>query len=171
MDYHRHYGVDVRVARIFNTYGPGMHPFDGRVVSNFIVQAITGEDLTVYGDGQQTRSFCYVDDLVEGMLAFMKQDVHTGPMNLGNPAELPVQELAEQILELTQSESKIVQCPLPGNDPKKRRPDTTRAQEYINWSPQVRLREGLIETIRYFRSLDLSKFHRLTRNTDRPLQS
>jgi UDP-glucuronate decarboxylase len=158
-DYHRQHGVDVRVGRIFNTYGPRMHPEDGRVVSNFIVQALRGEPLTVYGDGSQTRSFCYADDLVEAFLRFMAvEGPCPGPINLGNPGEFTVRELAEQVIELTDSRSRIVRKPLPSDDPKQRRPDITVARETLGWEPKVALREGLARTIAYFeRQLSLGQ--------------
>ncbi len=150
-DYHRQHGVAIKVARIFNTYGPRMHPNDGRVVSNFIVQALRGEPITLYGDGQQTRSFCYVDDLVEGLIALMSTpgDV-TGPINLGNPGEFTIRELAETIIDLTGSASELVHKPLPADDPRQRRPDITKAHDVLGWAPTVALREGLTRTIAYF---------------------
>jgi len=152
MAYHRHHGVDTRIVRIFNTYGPRMRPHDGRVVSNFIVQALTGEPLTLYGDGTQTRSFCYVDDEVEGIFRlFMHGDAE--PTNIGNPDEYTVKELAEMVLELTGSKSELVHLPLPTDDPKVRKPDITRARETLGWEPRVPVREGLTKTIEYFRSL------------------
>lgn len=151
-DYHRYYGVDIKVIRIFNTYGPNMHPQDGRVVSNFIVQALNGEDITIYGDGKQTRSFCYVDDLVRGMMLMMNlESAFVGPVNLGNPAEFTMLELAEMILKLTGSKSKLVFKPLPQDDPKQRCPDISLANTKLSWSPKVTLEEGLIRTIDYFR--------------------
>jgi UDP-glucuronate decarboxylase len=153
-DYHRQHGVDVRVGRIFNTYGPRMHPEDGRVVSNFIVQALRGEPITVYGDGSQTRSFCYVDDLIEAFVRYMRRDGPCpGPINLGNPAEFTVKQLAEQVIALTNSSSRIVYKPLPADDPKQRRPDIRVAREKLDWQPQVPLREGLKRTIEYFDQL------------------
>ena len=149
-DYHRQNGVDIRVVRIFNTYGPRMLMNDGRVVSNFVVQALQGEDLTLYGDGQQTRSFCYVDDLVEAMIRMMGQDEETGPVNLGNPGEFTIRQLAELVVELTGSKSQIVRRPLPQDDPTRRRPDISRARELLGWEPTVQLREGLERTIAYF---------------------
>ncbi len=150
-DYHRENKVDIRVVRIFNTYGPRMHPNDGRVVSNFIVQALRGDDLTIYGDGTQTRSFCYVDDLIEGFVRFMAQTETVGPMNLGNPGEFTMLQLAELTLKLVGGKSKIVFKPLPADDPKQRRPDITLAQRVLKWEPQVPLEEGLKRTIEYFR--------------------
>jgi len=150
-DYHRENGVDVRVIRIFNTYGPRMHPNDGRVVSNFIVQALRGEDLTVYGDGSQTRSFCYVDDLVDGMIGVMNQEEEVGPVNLGNAGEFTIRELAEKVIEKTGSASRIVEEPLPEDDPTQRRPDTSLAEKLISWAPKVELDEGLERTTAYFR--------------------
>jgi UDP-glucuronate decarboxylase len=154
MDYHRQNKVDVRIIRIFNTYGPYMRPDDGRVVSNFIVQALQGEDLTIYGDGSQTRSFQYVDDLIEGMIRMMATGDFTGPVNLGNPGEFTMLELAEKIIRLTHSSSRISYRPLPTDDPKQRKPDITLAQTKLNgWTPQVPLEEGLKPTIAYFRDL------------------
>ncbi len=153
-DYHRQHKLKIKVARIFNTYGPRMHPNDGRVVSNFIVQALRGEDITIYGDGSQTRSFCYVDDMIEGFVRLMNSPDHiTGPVNLGNPTEFSILELARLCIELTDSKSKIAFLPLPTDDPKQRRPDITYAIKHLNWHPKVPLREGLIETIQYFRHL------------------
>jgi UDP-glucuronate decarboxylase len=152
-DYHRENKVDVRVIRIFNTYGPRMLSNDGRVVSNFIVQALRGEDLTVYGDGSQTRSFCYVDDLVEGFIRFMNQDECVGPMNLGNPGEFTMLQLAEKVLSLVGGPSKICHKPLPQDDPKQRRPDITLAKKILNWEPQVALDQGLEKTIAYFKKI------------------
>ena len=152
-DYHRQHGVDIRVARIFNTYGPRMHPRDGRVISNFIVQALSNEDITIYGDGQQTRSFCYVDDLVEALILLMAEDALHDPVNLGNPSEFTIQELAETILRLTGSRSKIVHRPLPSDDPRQRQPDIGRAQTKLSWKPKVQLADGLKETVRYFTTL------------------
>jgi UDP-glucuronate decarboxylase len=151
-DYHRENKVDIRVIRIFNTYGPRMHPNDGRVVSNFIVQALKGEDLTIYGDGTQTRSFCYVDDLIEGFVRFMAQSETVGPMNLGNPGEFTMLQLAEKTLALVGGKSKIVHKPLPADDPKQRKPDITLAKKILKWEPAVALDEGLKRTIAYFRS-------------------
>ena len=150
-DYHRENGVDVRVIRIFNTYGPRMHPNDGRVVSNFIVQALKGEDLTVYGDGSQTRSFCYATDLVEGMVRLMNQEKVVGPVNVGNPGEFTIRELAEQVLAKVGSASQIIEKPLPEDDPLQRRPDISLAQEALDWKPTVDLDEGLDKTIDYFK--------------------
>jgi len=150
MDYHRQNGVDVRIIRIFNTYGPRMAVNDGRVVSNFIVQALRGEDITVYGDGGQTRSFCYVDDLVEGMVRMMGTDGFTGPVNLGNPAETTILEFARRIIALTGSRSHIVFRPLPADDPKQRQPDISLARERLGWEPQVDVETGLQRTIDYF---------------------
>ncbi len=150
-DYVRQHRLAAKVVRIFNTYGPRMHPSDGRVVSNFIIQALKGEDITLYGDGQQTRSFCYVDDLVEGFLRMMATDpAQTGPVNLGNPAEFTIRELATLVLELTGSPSKLVFRPLPADDPKQRKPDIRVAEAVLGWRPTVRLREGLTRTIAYF---------------------
>jgi UDP-glucuronate decarboxylase len=150
-DYHRQHGLTIKVARIFNTYGPRMHPNDGRVVSNFIVQALQNQPITVYGDGSQTRSFCYVDDLIEGMLRFMATGPEvTGPLNLGNPGEFTILELAQTIIDLTGSSSTIVHRPLPQDDPIRRRPDITQAKDLLGWEPRVPLREGLLRTIAYF---------------------
>ena len=150
-DYYRENGVDIRVVRIFNTYGPRMHPNDGRVVSNFIMQALQNEPLTIYGTGEQTRSFCYVDDLVAGLMAMMEQEETAGPVNLGNPAEMTMRELAEKVVELTGSSSEFAVEPLPEDDPRQRRPDITRARELLNWSPKCDLETGLEKTIGYFR--------------------
>jgi UDP-glucuronate decarboxylase len=152
-DYHRQNGVDIRVVRIFNTYGPRMHPRDGRVVSNFIVQALSGEPITLYGDGNQTRSFCYVDDMVDGLLAMMNQSTEIGPLNLGNPAEFTIRQLAEMVLRLTGSNSEIVYRPLPQDDPVQRQPDILKAKRALGWEPTVTLEDGLKETIAYFRKL------------------
>ncbi|MBN2036188.1 MAG: SDR family oxidoreductase [Chitinispirillaceae bacterium] len=150
-DYHRQNGVDIRVVRIFNTYGPRMHPNDGRVVSNFIVQALKGEPLTLYGDGTQTRSFCYVDDLVEAMVRMMNREDCTGPINIGNPHEFTIKELAEKIVMITRSRSPIVSQPLPADDPQQRRPDISLARERLGWEPGIDLDQGLARTIDYFR--------------------
>ena len=150
-DYHRQNGVDIRVIRIFNTYGPRMLANDGRVVSNFIVQALRGEDITIYGDGQQSRSFCYVSDLVEGFIRFMNQEVEVGPMNLGNPGEFTMLELARQVLAKVGGSSQIVHKPLPADDPKQRQPDITLARRALGWEPTIPLSEGLDKTIDYFR--------------------
>ena len=151
-DYYRQHKVQIKVARIFNTYGPRMHPNDGRVVSNFIVQALQGRDITIYGDGRQTRSFCFVSDLVDGLMRLMNSDdAITGPINLGNPGEFTMLELAEKVIELTGSTSKITHKPLPQDDPRKRRPDITRANEQLQWRPKVTLEDGLRPTIEYFR--------------------
>lgn len=153
-DYHRQHGLEIKVARIFNTYGPRMHPADGRVVSNFIVQALKGEPITIYGEGLQTRSFCYRDDLVEGFIRLMAtgKDV-TGPINLGNPGEFTMIELAEAVIDLTGSASKLTFLPLPADDPKQRQPDITKAREILGWEPKVKLRDGLTHTIAYFDQL------------------
>jgi UDP-glucuronate decarboxylase len=151
-DYHRQNKVDIRVVRIFNTYGPRMHPNDGRVVSNFIVQALKNEDITVFGDGTQTRSFCYVDDLIEGMIRMMNgPDDFIGPVNLGNPNELTILELAEKVIKITNSKSKIVSAPLPQDDPRQRQPDITLAEERLGWKPETDLKDGLEKTIQYFK--------------------
>ena len=156
-DYWRQHGLAIKVARIFNTYGPRMHPNDGRVVSNFIVQALKGADITIYGDGTQTRSFCYVDDLVAGMIRMMDtpQDV-TGPINIGNPTEFTILELAQHVLELTGSRSRLIFKPLPQDDPKQRQPDITLAKALLDWSPVTQLPDGLKRTISYFRALELT---------------
>lgn len=152
-DYHRRHNVDIRVIRIFNTYGPRMNASDGRVVSNFIVQALKGEDITIYGDGQQTRSFCYVDDLIEGMVRMMNCEDFTGPVNIGNPGEFTMLELARKVIELTGSKSKLVYMPLPSDDPMQRRPVIDLAKEKLGWEPTVALEQGLERTIAYFRSV------------------
>ena len=153
-DYHRQHRIEIKVARIFNTYGPRMHPNDGRVVSNFIVQALKGEPITIYGDGSQTRSFCYVDDLVEGFLRLMAAPKGlTGPVNLGNPGEFTIKQLAELAVELTGSKSRIVYLPLPQDDPKQRRPDISQAQQHLDWTPTIALHDGLQQTIAYFDKL------------------
>ena len=153
-DYHRQHALDIRVARIFNTYGPNMHPNDGRVVSNFIVQALTGSPITIYGEGAQTRSFCYVDDLIEGFVRLMNVEGGvTGPINLGNPAEVTILELAELVIELTGSRSRIVRRPLPQDDPTQRKPVIESAHRLLDWSPQVPIDEGLTKTIAYFDGL------------------
>ena len=155
-DYHRQYGVNIKVARIFNTYGPNMQKNDGRVVSNFIVQALEGKNITIYGDGTQTRSFCFVSDLVEGIVRLMNSDKSIkGPVNIGNPSEFTVKQLAEMIIEMTNSKSMIVYKPLPEDDPKKRKPDITLAKRVLNWSPSVELYYGLEKTIKYFEEYPL----------------
>jgi len=165
MDYHRMNKVNIRIVRIFNTYGPRMHPYDGRVVSNFIRQALAGEDITIFGDGSQTRSFCYRDDLVEGMLRMMNApDSVIGPINIGNPGEFTILELAELVLELTGSKSKIVRRPLPDDDPTKRRPDISLAQKHLAWEPKVPLREGLAKTIAWFKTIDPDAYRPPTPN-------
>lgn len=161
-DYHRQHRLRIKVARIFNTYGPRMHPNDGRVVSNFIVQALRGAPITIYGDGSQTRSFCYVDDLIEGFLRLMDSpDDVTGPVNLGNPGEFTIRELAEKVVALTGSSSEIVRKPLPKDDPERRCPDISLAKERLGWEPKVKLEEGLGRTVEYFRWL--IKTHGLSR--------
>ncbi|HDQ39504.1 MAG TPA: SDR family oxidoreductase [Desulfonatronum sp.] len=153
-DYHRQHRLRIKVARIFNTYGPRMHPNDGRVISNFIVQALRNEPVTIYGDGSQTRSFCYVDDLIEGFLKLMNSpDEFTGPVNLGNPDEFTIKELAEQIVAMTGSSSEIVYKPLPKDDPERRRPDISLAKKHLDWEPRVKLKNGLDKTIEYFQWL------------------
>lgn len=151
MDYHREHGLDIRIARIFNTYGPRMHPLDGRVVSNFVVQALTNKPLTIYGDGSQTRSFCFVDDLITGLIALMEQNEHQGPINLGNPIELTMNELAQLILRLTKSSSRLEKKPLPKADPKQRQPDISLAKQALNWEPKIGIEAGLKKTIEYFK--------------------
>ena len=152
-DYRRQHNLPIKVVRIFNTYGPRMHPNDGRVVSNLIMQALRDEDVTLYGDGSQTRSFCYVDDLIRGFIALMAtDDKFTGPINIGNPGEFTIRQLAELVVELTGSSSKLVYRPLPPDDPRQRRPDITKAKEILNWAPTVHLREGVERTIQYFKT-------------------
>jgi len=153
MDYHRQNKVDIKIVRIFNTYGPRMAINDGRVVSNFIVQALRGEDITIYGDGSQTRSFQYVEDLIEGVIAMMRKDNFTGPVNIGNPNEFTIRDLADIIIKLTNSKSKIVYKPLPSDDPVQRQPDISLARQLLNWEPRIQLNEGLISTIEYFERL------------------
>ncbi len=153
-DYHRQHRLEIKVARIFNTYGPRMHPNDGRVVSNFIVQALRGEDITIYGDGLQTRSFCYVDDLIDGLVRLMASPVDvTGPINIGNPAEFTIGELAETVLRMAGGRSRLVTKPLPQDDPRQRRPDITLARSVLGWEPSVDLEDGLARTIEYFRGV------------------
>jgi len=157
VNYHRQNNVDIKIMRIFNTYGPRMHPNDGRVVSNFIVQALKGRDITLYGDGMQTRSFCYRDDLIEGMIRMMNSRVDfTGPVNVGNPNEFTIKQLAELVIELTDAKSGIVYEPLPSDDPMQRQPDISLAKKELNWEPKIQLREGLQKTIDYFKSIDLT---------------
>jgi UDP-glucuronate decarboxylase len=154
VNYHKQNNVDIKIIRIFNTYGPNMHPHDGRVVSNFIVQALQNHDITVYGEGNQTRSFQYVDDLVEGMIRLMgSRDGFTGPVNIGNPNEFTILELAQKVIQLTGSKSKIIYQPLPSDDPMQRQPDISLAKKELNWSPNVQLDEGLIKTIRFFKTI------------------
>ncbi len=165
-DYYRSNDVDIRVVRIFNTYGPRMHPYDGRVVSNFIVQALADQDITLYGDGSQTRAFCYVDDLIDGMMRMMNNDEgFVGPVNIGNPGEFTIRQLAEHVIDMTGSKSKLVFMPLPDDDPTQRRPDITLAQEKLDWEPAVELGDGLERTIAYFRGLDLARFKQPTDHT------
>jgi UDP-glucuronate decarboxylase len=153
-DYHRQHGLEIKVARIFNTYGPRMHPSDGRVVSNFIVQALNGDPITIYGDGSQTRSFCYVDDLLDGFIRLMASPASvTGPINLGNPGEFTIKDLAEIVIDMTGSSSELIYLPLPQNDPRQRQPDITLAKERLQWQPSVVLREGLSRTIEHFDTL------------------
>jgi UDP-glucuronate decarboxylase len=154
VNYHKQNNVDIKIIRIFNTYGPRMHPNDGRVVSNFIVQALNNEDITIYGDGLQTRSFCYVDDLLEGMIRLMNSPKGvTGPINVGNPEEFTMIQLAEAVIRLTNSSSKIIHLPLPSDDPMQRKPDITKAQEILGWNPSVQLEDGLQRTISYFKEI------------------
>ncbi|MDA0977603.1 MAG: SDR family oxidoreductase [Proteobacteria bacterium] len=161
-DYHKQHQLRIKVMRIFNTYGPRMHPNDGRVVSNFIVQALQGETITIYGEGNQTRSFCYVDDLIDGMLGMMSSgDDVIGPINIGNPNEFTIRELAEKVIELTGSSSKLVYKPLPQDDPVRRQPDITRAREQLGWSPVIQLEEGLRHTIAYFDDLLRQSGHQI----------
>jgi UDP-glucuronate decarboxylase len=165
MDYHRMNKVDIRIVRIFNTYGPRMHPYDGRVVSNFIRQALLGQDITIFGDGQQTRSFCYRDDLVEAMIRMMGEgNSYIGPINIGNPGEFTIKELAELVLEITGAKSKLIHNPLPQDDPTRRRPDITLAKKHLKWEPKITLREGLTKTIDWFKSIDLSSYRPPTPN-------
>ncbi len=166
-DYHRSNGVNIRVVRIFNTYGPRMHPYDGRVVSNFIIQALKDKYLSIYGDGSQTRSFCYVDDMIDGFMRMMAApDSFIGPVNLGHPeGEFTMKQLAELVLELTGSKSRITYLPLPDDDPAQRRPDITLARQHLGWEPTVTLREGLVKTVEYFRSIDLDRFQPPTDHT------
>lgn len=153
-DYHRQHGLPIKVARIFNTYGPRMHPNDGRVVSNFIMQALRGEPITLFGDGNQTRSFCYVDDLIEGLIRLMETPKEvTGPINLGNPVEFTIRELAERVIELTGSSSELVYHPLPQDDPRQRQPNITQAREVLDWAPSIQIVDGLKQTINYFKEL------------------
>ncbi|MAX27318.1 MAG: NAD-dependent dehydratase [Phycisphaeraceae bacterium] len=162
-DYHRQNGVNIRVVRIFNTYGPHMHPYDGRVVSNFIIQAISGQDITIYGDGSQTRSFCYVDDLINGFIKLMDApDDVTGPVNIGNPGEFTIKQLAEMVIEMTGSKSKLIYKPLPKDDPTQRKPDITIAQDKLGWEPKIPLAEGLAKTIEYFKSINLADYRKPT---------
>jgi len=165
-DYHRSNRVNIRVVRIFNTYGPRMHPFDGRVVSNFIRQALAGEDITIFGDGSQSRSFCYVDDLIEGFVRMMDgPDSFVGPVNLGNPHEFTIKQLAEKVIELTNAGSKLVYRDLPADDPTQRQPDITLAKKHLdNWEPKVQLEQGLAKTIEYFSGINLDHFRAPTPN-------
>jgi len=159
-DYHRQHGIEIKVARIFNTYGPRMHPNDGRVVSNFIVQALNGESITMYGDGSQTRSFCYVDDLIDGFIRLMATPPEfTGPVNLGNPVEFTIRQLAEQVLSLVGGSSELVEQSLPADDPKQRQPDISLAREYLSWEPKISLDQGLPRSIEYFKALIPSEKH------------
>mgnify|MGYP006421208377 CR=1 FL=1 len=171
MDYHRAHNLDIRIARIFNTYGPCMHPFDGRVVSNFILQALMGRDITIFGDGSQSRSFCYRDDLVEGLIRLMnaEDDPHAGdiglPVNLGNKREFTIRELADLVIEMTGAPSSVVHKELPADDPVQRQPDITRARALLDWDPKTDLRDGLERTVAYFRGVDLGDYHQPTPNS------
>jgi UDP-glucuronate decarboxylase len=165
MDYHRMNKVKIRIVRIFNTYGPRMHPYDGRVVSNFIRQALTGNDITLFGDGTQTRSFCYRDDLVEGFIRLMNgPDSFIGPVNIGNPGEFTIRELAEMVIEMTGAKVKLIHKPLPADDPSRRRPDITLAKKHLNWEPTIPLRDGLKKTIDWFKSIDFDHYRPPTPN-------
>lgn len=165
MDYHRMNRVNVRIVRIFNTYGPRMHPFDGRVISNFIRQALAGEDITIFGDGSQTRSFCYRDDMIEGMIRMMENSSNCiGPVNVGNPGEFTIKELAEIVIEMTGSRSKLAYEPLPPDDPTQRQPDISLAKKVLGWEPKIPLREGLAKTIDWFRTIDMSHYRPPTPN-------
>lgn len=165
MDYYRMHKMKVRICRIFNTFGPRMHPFDGRVVSNFIRQALAGDDITIFGDGSQTRSFCYRDDLVEGFIRLMgAPDSVTGPVNIGNPGEYTVKQLAEMIIEITGSASQLVYQPLPADDPTRRQPDISLAKEHLDWEPTIDLREGLTRTIDWFKTIDIDQYRPPTPN-------
>ena len=164
MDYHRSNGIDVAIVRIFNTYGPRMHPYDGRVVSNFIRQAIAGEDITLFGDGSQTRSFCYRDDLVTAIIAMMNTDDFTGPVNIGNPDEFTVKQLAQSVLRISGSTSRLVHHDLPADDPTRRRPDISLAKEKLDWTPKIDLDAGLEKTIDWFRTINLSDYRPPTPN-------
>jgi len=165
-DYHRQHSLDIKVVRIFNTYGPRMHPEDGRVVSNFIVQALRGEDITIYGDGMQTRSFCYVDDLISGIIKMMQSESgFTGPVNLGNPSEFTIAELAKKVISMVNSKSRIIYLPLPQDDPKQRQPNISLAREKLKWEPTVSLDNGLVKTISYFEKL--LSVNALNKNHDR----
>lgn len=166
-DYHRQHNVDIKVMRIFNTYGPRMHPNDGRVVSNFVMQALRGEDITIYGDGSQTRSFCYVDDLIEGMIRLMNsRKGFTGPVNIGNPGEFTIKQLAEKVIEMTGSTSQIVYQSLPQDDPLQRKPVITLAKKELGWEPSIPLEEGLVKTIAYFRELIENNDQRLIKKDE-----
>jgi UDP-glucuronate decarboxylase len=165
-DYHRQHSLDIKVVRIFNTYGPRMHPEDGRVVSNFIVQALRGEDITIYGDGMQTRSFCYVDDLISGIIKMMQSESgFTGPVNLGNPSEFTIAELAKKVISMVNSKSRVIHLPLPQDDPKQRQPNIALAREKLDWEPTVSLDDGLVKTISYFEKL--LSVNALNKNHDR----
>lgn len=164
MDYHRMNNVEVRIVRIFNTFGPRMHPYDGRVVSNFIRQALEGEDITIFGDGSQTRSFCYRDDLVEGIIRLMNADNVEGPVNIGNPGEFTIKQLAEEVVRLTDAKGELVYRDLPADDPTRRRPDITLAKKLLNWEPKTQLAEGLENTIDWMKAVDLSQYRPPTPN-------
>jgi UDP-glucuronate decarboxylase len=165
MDYHRKNRVDIRIVRIFNTYGPRMHPYDGRVVSNFIRQAITGQPITIFGEGEQTRSFCYRDDLVEGIVRMMNNtDNFIGPVNIGNPVEFTIAQLAQQVIDLTGSKSSIEKRPLPSDDPTRRQPDISLAKKHLSWEPKTQLRDGLTKTIGWFNTIQLENYRPPTPN-------
>ncbi|HVZ94362.1 MAG TPA: UDP-glucuronic acid decarboxylase family protein [Phycisphaerales bacterium] len=165
MDYHRMNKVNIRIVRIFNTYGPRMHPYDGRVVSNFIRQAITGEDITLYGDGTQSRSFCFRDDLIEAMIRMMNgPDSFIGPVNIGNPHEFTMKQLADMVIEMTGSKSKVVHKPMPADDPKQRQPDITLAKKHLGWEPKISLKDGLKKTIEWFKAIDMTAYRAPTPN-------
>ncbi len=163
-DYHRMHQIDIRIARIFNTYGPRMHPFDGRVVSNFIRQCLKNDDITIFGEGEQTRSFCYRDDLVEGLIRLMESDEYVGPVNLGNPHEMTIREIAEEIRELTGSTSQFIKKPMPADDPARREPDIALAKRALSWEPTTELRDGLGKTIEWFKGIDLGHYRAPTPN-------
>eukprot|EP01013_Petalomonas_cantuscygni_P030311 TRINITY_DN56270_c0_g1_i1.p1 TRINITY_DN56270_c0_g1~~TRINITY_DN56270_c0_g1_i1.p1 ORF type:complete len:347 (-),score=73.87 TRINITY_DN56270_c0_g1_i1:492-1502(-) len=169
-DYHRMHGVDIRIVRIFNTYGPRMHPFDGRVITNFVIQALQNDPITLYGDGKQTRSFCFVDDLLDAIQAMMLQDGFLGPVNIGNPGEFTIRELADHVVRLTGSKSTVTQLPAPADDPLQRRPDISLAKEKLHWEPKIALEEGLKRTIEYFRGIDVTTYRKPTDYTHHTIQ-